>query len=111
MSSNAFRREFASGMNPDVPRLTLKILCTAPYAVKVTTVQPGKSSIYRKLQAYYLSLLRPAKSLAPLLAVTPQCIGNDRVRLRRRPDVIDLNRFTLELFVVLKEAAQHQQAV
>src|ERR1700746_2837406 len=56
-------------------------------------------------------LLVGGKSLRPLLAVALRGVADDRIGLRRRTNLVHLDGFALKLFVVLKEAAQHQQAV
>src|SRR5260370_36689429 len=55
--------------------------------------------------------LEPGKSLASLLAVAVQSILDDGIRFGCRLNFVYLDRLTLQLFVVLKKAAQHDQPV
>ncbi len=48
------------------------------------------------------------EALAPLLAVAVQGVVDDGIGFRRRLDFIHLHRFAFELFVILKEASQHE---
>jgi hypothetical protein len=51
------------------------------------------------------------EAFAALFAVAVQRIENDGVRFRWWADLIHLDGFAFELFVVLKKAAEHEQAV
>src|ERR1700732_2918512 len=55
--------------------------------------------------------LDPIKPLAPLLAVAVQSVLDDGIRFGCCLDLVHLDRFSLQLFVVLKKAAQHDQPV
>ena len=51
------------------------------------------------------------EAFAPLFAVAVEGVENDGVGLTGRPNLIHFHGFAFQLFVVLKKAAQHQQAV
>src|ERR1700687_5866750 len=55
--------------------------------------------------------LEPVKSLAALLAVAVQSILDDGIRFGCRLNFVYLDRLALQLLVVLKKAAQHDQPV
>src|SRR5579872_2138962 len=51
------------------------------------------------------------ESFAPLVAVTLQRVEDDGISLGRREDLVNLDGFSFELLVVLKESPQHEQAM
>src|SRR5580658_4619603 len=57
------------------------------------------------------SLFRALEPFAALVAVALQRVEDDGICLARRTYLIDLNRFAFELLVILKESAQHEQAM
>jgi hypothetical protein len=54
---------------------------------------------------------RAFEAFAALFAVAVKSVEDDGIGLGRGADLIDFDRFAFELFVILKEAAQHEQAV
>src|ERR1700734_2017370 len=51
------------------------------------------------------------EAFAPLFAVATQRVEDDGVGLASRADLIHLDGFTFEQFVILKKTAQHQHAM
>src|SRR5258708_7511133 len=56
-------------------------------------------------------LFLPREPFTALLAVSAQSVLDDRISVGRGANLIDFHRLAFQLLVVLKEAAQHQQAV
>jgi hypothetical protein len=78
----------------------------AAAGARLRTVQRGDSLIGVLALAFFL-----VETLAALLAVAAQGVGDDGVGFDDWADFIDFDRFALQYLVVLEETAQHEQAV
>src|SRR5260221_8358143 len=58
-----------------------------------------------------LLTLSDFEAFAALFAVAVERVEDDRVRFRGGSNLVDFDGFAFELFVILKEAAEHEEAV